>query len=203
MPTVKATIMKTYCLLGVMLLLTLTAGFTIGAGLQDGACGCQLHCPRCECCLPEVEIEKFKKHCWEVECVPVCIPQVTFPWEHAKHGHHGCGPLYCPPAKPAKTRNVHVLKEVEYECQRCRYKWKPVCCDDWAAEKQVEAEQGQAEEVEPPKPMPPAAREADDAPSPPPAPATAGRSAFLPLHRTGLHNPPDKSGSFWQSIFGR
>jgi hypothetical protein len=87
---------------------------------------CQISCPRCHCCVPKVEIEKMKQHCWEVKCEPICIPQVKFPWER-KPCAAPCGEIYCPPAKCAKTRHVHVLQLVEYECEVCKYTWTPLC----------------------------------------------------------------------------
>jgi hypothetical protein len=97
-------------------------------GLQAGPPHCEIRCPRCKCCVSEVEIVKIKKPCWEVECEPVCIPRVTFPWE-LKDSGKGCGWFCCPPAKCGKVRMVHVLKPQEYECQECQYKFTPVCCE--------------------------------------------------------------------------
>ena len=148
--------MKALRMLGAVMLVLLTAGWTTGAALRGPTCGCQIHCPRCHCCLPEVEIEKVKKRCWEVECVAVCIPRVTFPWEYKKCGPGPCGEPCCPPAKPAKTRNVHILKAVEYECRECRYKWTPVCCEKCARTPQ-DLYLKPAAPLQPPPPPPPAA----------------------------------------------
>jgi hypothetical protein len=101
-----------------MATLTWTATSPAGGHCQGAAgCGCHVECPRCHYyCKLEVEKEKEKNYCWDVECEPVCIPRVQFPWE--------CG---CPP-KCAKVRQVRVLKKVEYECERCTYTWTPVEC---------------------------------------------------------------------------
>jgi hypothetical protein len=106
------------------------AGYSALAGPRHpplhGHQKCELRCPRCQCCVPSVDVEKIKETCWEVEYEPICIPHVTFPWER-KYCRAPCGELVCPPAKCARTRNVHVLKLVEYECKQCKYSWKPVC----------------------------------------------------------------------------
>jgi hypothetical protein len=104
------------------------AGYTALAEQKTSHCSgpWTIHCPRCHCCVPSVDVEKIKEHCWEIECEPICIPHVTFPWER-KHCSAPCGEISCPPAKGAKVRNVRVLKLVEYECKVCKYTWKPAC----------------------------------------------------------------------------
>jgi hypothetical protein len=101
-----------------------------GADDRCGApCNCEIRCPRCRCCVPEVEVVKLKKECFEVECVPICIPRITFPWERIKRCKSSCGELCCQPPKCAHVRNVRVLVVKEYECHECAYSWTPVCCD--------------------------------------------------------------------------
>lgn len=51
------------------------------AARADDCCG-QITCPHCHhVCKLEVEKEKVKKYCWNVECKPICIPKITFPWQ--------------------------------------------------------------------------------------------------------------------------
>jgi hypothetical protein len=121
-----------------------------------GHCHCEIRCPRCKCCVSEVEIEKVEKPCWEVVCEPVCIPQVTFPWELPDY-KLGCGWFCCPPAKCGKVRMVHVLKEEVYECQECHYKFTPVCCgcDHCATPATSKPPEAIAPTPEPPAPPPP------------------------------------------------
>ncbi|MBW3599646.1 MAG: hypothetical protein KY475_20545 [Planctomycetes bacterium] len=76
-------------------------------------------CPKChEHCACEVEKITEKKVCFDVECEAICIPRVKFWWEDC-----------CKPPRCAKTRLVNVLVEKDYECERCGYKWTPVCCE--------------------------------------------------------------------------
>lgn len=72
-------------------------------------------CPQCDnkICQPTPETIKVKKHCWEVECKDICIPHVKWPWQDC-----------CAPPKCGKVRTVKVLKKVEYECEKCGYKWE-------------------------------------------------------------------------------
>jgi hypothetical protein len=65
-----------------------------------------------------VETVKEARPCFDVECEAICIPPVKLPW------HDCCAPPHC-----AKTRLTHVLVEKEYECERCQYKWTPICCE--------------------------------------------------------------------------
>lgn len=76
------------------------------------------HCPRCHCELT-VEREKLTRTCYEIECKPICIPKVTFPWQKQ-----------CEP-KCAYVKMVRSFKPVEQElqCERCLYKWTPVCTE--------------------------------------------------------------------------
>ena len=39
-------------------------------------------CPHCsEPCFPSVSKSKTTKHCFAVDCKPICIPAITFPWQ--------------------------------------------------------------------------------------------------------------------------
>jgi hypothetical protein len=85
---------------------------------SSGRCP-RVQCPSCEkYCKVESEIVKEKKYGWDVECKPICIPKVTFPWQKC-----------CEP-KCAKMKYVRVLKKEEYECEHCQYKFTPVCNED-------------------------------------------------------------------------
>ena len=87
---------------------------TTNAQAGHGHRGCHLHCPRCNhVCKLHVEQEKETRTCFNVECEPICIPPVTFPWEK------------CCPIKPARVKYISVLKAEEYECDVCRYNWTP------------------------------------------------------------------------------
>jgi len=97
----------------------------------DSDSGCSACCPKCKL---EVSTEEFKKHFYEVECKPICIPKVTFPWQKPRCDKcdGGCDPGCCDcpiPCKGAHIRNVKVLKKFEYVCERCKYKWTPECCN--------------------------------------------------------------------------
>ncbi len=90
----------------------LTSQFTAA-----GECGCAIKCPHCRhvCKLTCEEVNE-KKHCWQVECKPICIPRVKFPWEKCSD-----------PPKCARLKYVYVLKKIEFECPSCKYVWHPVC----------------------------------------------------------------------------
>jgi hypothetical protein len=106
------------------------------AGVFSLIIGCATH--RHSCCPPQpvvcpkcnhhckLDIEKVKEAtpCFEVECEAICIPHVKLPW-------HDC----CDPPRCARTRLVNVLVEKEYECEVCKYKWTPVCCEKCGAGK--------------------------------------------------------------------
>jgi hypothetical protein len=111
--------MKTSRLLLALVLLAASAAY-----VRAGDCGCPsdcgcapIECPNChKYCKFEVETEKVKKQCFDVECKAICIPRIKLPWEKC-----------CTPPKCAKVKYVHVLKTEEYECEHCKYKWTPVC----------------------------------------------------------------------------
>ena len=101
-----------------------TGGCNAG-GCQGGCGGCKSHCgepiqcPNCaNFCKVEVETIKEKKTCWDVECKLICITKVTLSWQKC------CAP------KCAKMKFVRVLKQEEYECEHCQYKFTPVCDED-------------------------------------------------------------------------
>jgi hypothetical protein len=109
------------CLLTVAAMLAVVVPVQAGHGCQGAqGCGCHVQCPECQhYCKLSIDKEKVEKYCWEVECKPICIPRVHFPWE--------CG---CPP-KCAKVKHVNVLKKKTYECEKCQYTWSPEpeeCC---------------------------------------------------------------------------
>jgi hypothetical protein len=72
-------------------------------------------CPTCGCkvCQPVPGTVKEKKHCWEVECKEICIPLARLPWEPC-----------CAAPKCGKVKTVKVLKKIDYECEKCGYKWE-------------------------------------------------------------------------------
>ena len=98
--------------IGILLSLALLGSAVWAAG---GACA---KCPRCEnrICVPERVTVKEKKHCWEVECKEICIPGFKGPWQSC-----------CEPPACGRVRTVKELKKVEYECERCGYRWEPAC----------------------------------------------------------------------------
>lgn len=110
---------------------TTMAGDQHGHGPTNGAHGNQVCCPACNyVCEFSATKTKEEKHCYEVDCKPICIPRVTFPWEKG-HGQGKCGD--CSPARCAQVKVVKVLEKHTYECSRCKCKWTPVLrdgCDD-------------------------------------------------------------------------
>ena len=107
-------------LLTVSLLLAITTRTWAGHGCgQSDDCCCQVECPQCHhVCKVSVDKVKEEDYCWEVDCKPICIPRVHFPWECA-----------CPP-KCAKIKYVNVLTKKTQECEVCKYTWTPTetCC---------------------------------------------------------------------------
>jgi len=76
----------------------------------------EVSCPCCHhVCKLSTESVQQKKSCWKIAREPICIPRVRFPWQT-------CDTPLC-----AKIRYVNVLKKHEYECERCHYKWSPLC----------------------------------------------------------------------------
>lgn len=83
----------------------------------------RLHtCPQCsqpctpKFCEPTPETEKEKKHCWCIETKDICIPHIRWPWQSC-----------CEPPKCGRVRTVKVLNKVEYECEKCGWKWEIKC----------------------------------------------------------------------------
>ncbi|TWT59011.1 hypothetical protein KOR42_23990 [Thalassoglobus neptunius] len=120
-----------------------TAGNFLGACKPTGCCE-TVNCPPCQLvCCPETKAEKVKKHCWEIECEPICVPRVRCPLFDffRKDQCDQCdamsanGGSYC--NRCADVKMVRKLKKVEYECEKCVVEWKvhrvPVsagkCCD--------------------------------------------------------------------------
>lgn len=137
------------------------------AGMPSHCCRF-VKCPQCcHDCVFSAEKAKETKSCYDVECKPICIPKVTFPWQKGccccdKDGDKdGC----CAVHNGAKKRSVRVLKKYEYECPHCKYQWTPVSDkDDWR-------HSDVKDKTSAPEPTP-----ADDATVPPSAPATASRT---------------------------
>jgi hypothetical protein len=80
-------------------------------------------CPECgavKVCEPTPTVIKEKKYKWECECVDICIPGVKCPWAPC-----------CEPPPCGKVKTVKKLKKIEYECEKCGYKWNvtTVCCE--------------------------------------------------------------------------
>ena len=112
-----------------------------GEGCDDGCATC----PQCDtCCQLNVDEDKEKKHCWNVEYKEICIPRVVFPWQKsccAPYANNG-----------AKVKTVRVLKKHSYECPTCKYSWTPVdtgCCSDGCCDAGGDVSAGQAPLVSP------------------------------------------------------
>lgn len=103
-------------------LLVASLAVTISSVYSAGVLSEKLTCPSCrqpcdnKTCRSEPTTIKEKKHCWEVGWKDICIPHVRFPWT----------PCDSPP-KCGLVRSVRVLKKVEYECEKCGYKWDVKC----------------------------------------------------------------------------
>ena len=98
------------------LLLVLPLFADAGHGAAKPRCGC----PSCgnAVCVPSREPEVDERYCWKVEFKQVCIPAIRWPWQSC-----------CEP-KCGKVKTVKVLEKVEYECDKCGYRWdvRPVGC---------------------------------------------------------------------------
>jgi hypothetical protein len=89
------------------------------SNIFGGVSGHCCSCPECgeECC-PQPTTIKEKKHCWEVECKNICIPAIKWWWQDC------CELPMC-----GRVRTIKTLKKVEYECEKCGYKWEaPQSC---------------------------------------------------------------------------
>jgi hypothetical protein len=85
-------------------------------------------CSRCseKVCVTFVMPATETKTCWDVECEEVCIPAVRCPWHHCSEGEcDNCGSAQLPGC--GEIRGVRKLKQVEYECDTCRYEHRIVC----------------------------------------------------------------------------
>ena len=124
---------------------------------SDSECvSCSSCCPKCKL---SIDKEAVKKHFYEVECKTICIPKVTFPWQKPRCNKcdGGCdtGRCDCPvPCKGAHVRTVKVLHKFEYECERCKYKWTPVCLGCDCTSKTDQPEATAEEKFAPPVPPP-------------------------------------------------
>jgi hypothetical protein len=103
-------------------LAALALSFT-GAGSLLYADHCGVYCcPECgnKQCVPTPTILKEKKTAYQCECKDICIPGIKGPFASC-----------CEPPSCGRVRTIKVLKKVEYECQKCGYKWdvKTVGCD--------------------------------------------------------------------------
>lgn len=102
--------------------------------LKPAGCCETANCAPCSyACCPEVKTEKVKKHYWETECKPVCIPKVHCPLldffrkdkKDPCTSQDACGrPLN---SLCAEVRMVKKLKKVEYECEKCVVEWNVRC----------------------------------------------------------------------------
>ncbi len=121
--------------------------------IERGCSTCRQHCPRCQAvCELKISKDEETRTGWDVECKPICIPRVRFPWQS------------CDAPLTARVRYVKSLKKVEWKCPTCKYQWqaKECKCDRGASE----AGQSQdASEAPPPRVVP-----ADAAPAPPAPP---------------------------------
>lgn len=109
-----------YSLLSAMLLGLLTSQ-TAFAG--HGHKSDKVRCPDCNyvCQLTKEQVTETK-HCYDVECKPVCVPPITFPWERGS----GKGKGLATPKRCGKVKVVRVLVKEEYECTKCKCKWTAV-----------------------------------------------------------------------------
>ncbi len=95
----------------VTLLFLATTSAAVAGGCEFGCCticggACRLR----------VEPATEGKTCYEIDCTPVCIPAVRFPWQKC------CGPARC-----GRVRVVAKLKEQTRETPTCKYIWEPLC----------------------------------------------------------------------------
>ena len=98
----------------------------VGRSCTTGGCG-EGCCAACgKVCRLNVTTEKVTSSCFDVECRPVCIPPVTFPWQTSPCDHAKCaGAVTGPLHRFGRIRYVNVLMEREYEAgERCVCNWK-------------------------------------------------------------------------------
>jgi hypothetical protein len=92
----------------------------------DAAAACAgVHCHHCgKVCRLTIDTEDVTRTCFEVECQPICIPPVTFPWQASPCGHGTCAGSPWPADKCARIRYVRVPMQREYKAgERCVCKW--------------------------------------------------------------------------------
>ena len=96
----------------------ITANFSLTPSLalaQQGKLANQhsVCCPNCQAiCVLDVKPSKVEKKAFEVECKPICIPRVRFPWQK-------CDEPAC-----ADIKWVRVLTSKKVECEECKYSWR-------------------------------------------------------------------------------
>ena len=117
-----------FCLIAAALLIAPAATMQAAGGDKNASHGrCRL-CPGCgHDCTLEVSKDQEARNCYDVECKPICIPRVVFPWQKkACCDTKGCdGKSCCTLNNGARTKYVRVLKKYEYHCSVCKYKWNP------------------------------------------------------------------------------
>lgn len=107
---------------------TASAQHRSGCAVQSDCTARPTCCPSCSArCIFEAKPITVEKSCYEVDCEPICVPKVRFPWQKC------CEPM-C-----AEIKWVNVLKTRTYECEDCEYSWKVewdgngCSCEDHAA----------------------------------------------------------------------
>ena len=125
--------------------LTLLTGLVIASTAQPGSAnagdlqlGCKSCCPACGYhCKLDAEVVDVKKKGFVVECEPICVPRVVWPWQLGKRmfGCLGCGTkdTCCDSCdgggcsacvhNGAKVKMTKVLGTESYECPACEYSW--------------------------------------------------------------------------------
>ena len=129
-----------FSLLLMMIALSSTseAGFFRGKCKPTGSCD-SVSCAPCNyTCCPEVKTVKVKKHYWETECEPICIPKVQCPlFRFFRKSNcdsctdapfNGCSLR----GRCAEVRVVKKLKKVSYETEKCVVQWNVRCVSSGA-----------------------------------------------------------------------
>ena len=109
---------------------------TVRAG--DLQLGCKSCCPACGYhCELDAEVVDVKKKGFVVECEPICVPRVVWPWQLGKRmfgclgcctkddGCDSCGGGGCTACvhNGARVKMIKVLGTESYECPACEYSW--------------------------------------------------------------------------------
>ncbi len=122
-----------------LLSLLIALSSTSEAGIFGGKCKPTGSCDTVACapchytCCPELKTVKVKKHCWETECEPVCIPRVQCPLFNffRKTDCDPCTEILFNGrslnGRCADVRVVKKLKKVSYECEKCVVEWNVRC----------------------------------------------------------------------------